>query len=84
MNYLVDQNITQSSMCAWVSTIHLFNRVRVCVCVLSEEKVAFSAMLKNGGRFGPFNTDITLKFTKVLSNTGNAYNPATGNLLWLT
>lgn len=44
----------------------------------AEEKVAFSAMLKNGGRFGPFNTDITLKFTKVLSNTGNAYNPATG------
>lgn len=44
----------------------------------TEEKVAFSAMLKDGGRFGPFNTDITLKFTKVFSNIGKAYNPATG------
>lgn len=50
------------------------------MCVLAEEKVAFSATLKNGGKLGPFNTDITLKFTKVLSNTGKAYNPATGNL----
>lgn len=38
-------------------------------------------MLKNGGKFGPFNTDITLKFTKLLSNTGKAYNPATGNFM---
>lgn len=70
----MDQKVSQSSMCVWLPTL-------LHTCVLTEEKVAFSAMLKDGGQFGPFNTDITLKFTKVLGNTGKAYNPATGHLL---
>uniref|UniRef100_A0A673BB36 C1q domain-containing protein n=1 Tax=Sphaeramia orbicularis TaxID=375764 RepID=A0A673BB36_9TELE len=41
-------------------------------------KVAFSFALTDAGRIGPFNTDITLKFTKVFTNFGQAYNPNTG------
>uniref|UniRef100_A0A673BCQ0 C1q domain-containing protein n=1 Tax=Sphaeramia orbicularis TaxID=375764 RepID=A0A673BCQ0_9TELE len=41
-------------------------------------KVAFSFGLSDAGRIGPFNTDITLKFTKVFTNFGQAYNPNTG------
>ncbi|XP_067107069.1 cerebellin-1-like [Osmerus mordax] len=41
-----------------------------------NSKVAFSVGL--GGQVGPFNTDITLKFSRVLVNVGKAYNPITG------
>lgn len=41
-------------------------------------KVAFSLSLTDEGRIGPFNTDVTLKFTKVFTNFGQAYNPSTG------
>ncbi|XP_042265103.1 uncharacterized protein LOC121895746 [Thunnus maccoyii] len=39
-------------------------------------KVAFSVGLT--GPVGPFNTDITLKFSKIFTNIGQAYNPSTG------
>ncbi|KAL7373507.1 hypothetical protein ABVT39_008316 [Epinephelus coioides] len=41
-------------------------------------KVAFSAGLTDAGLLGPFNTDITLKFSKVFTNIGQAYSPTTG------
>ncbi|XP_018548630.1 cerebellin 17 isoform X1 [Lates calcarifer] len=41
-------------------------------------KVAFSFGLTDAGRIGPFNTDITLKFSRVFTNFGQAYNPTTG------
>ncbi|XP_062334040.1 complement C1q-like protein 2 [Osmerus eperlanus] len=41
-----------------------------------NSKVAFSVGL--GGEVGPVNTDITLKFSRVLVNVGKAYNPITG------
>ncbi|XP_062273496.1 complement C1q-like protein 2 [Scomber scombrus] len=41
-------------------------------------KVAFSLGLTDDGRIGPFNTDITLKFSKVFTNFGQAYSPTTG------
>ncbi|XP_003460200.1 complement C1q tumor necrosis factor-related protein 3-like [Oreochromis niloticus] len=44
------------------------------------KKVAFSASLlyPSPAETGPFNTDITLIFTRVVTNIGNAYNPSTG------
>ncbi|XP_030294736.1 complement C1q-like protein 3 [Sparus aurata] len=49
-------------------------------CFLSSEKpkVAFYAGLTNAGQLGPYNTDITLNYSKVFTNIGNAYNPSTG------
>uniref|UniRef100_A0A096LXJ9 Cerebellin 17 n=1 Tax=Poecilia formosa TaxID=48698 RepID=A0A096LXJ9_POEFO len=43
-----------------------------------QPKVAFSLGLTNAGRLGPYNTDITLRFSKILKNYGQAYNPDTG------
>ncbi|XP_062273494.1 heavy metal-binding protein HIP-like isoform X1 [Scomber scombrus] len=42
-------------------------------------KVAFSLGLTDAGQVGPFNTDITLKFSKVFTNFGQAYSPTTGH-----
>ncbi|XP_038563485.1 heavy metal-binding protein HIP-like isoform X1 [Micropterus salmoides] len=41
-------------------------------------KVAFYSALTDAGNVGPYKTDITLKYSKVFTNTGDAYNPATG------
>eukprot|EP00064_Thunnus_orientalis_P012940 superscaffoldBa00002045_g12976 len=41
-------------------------------------KVAFSVGLTDAGHVGPFDTRITLKFSKVFTNIGQAYNPTTG------
>ncbi|XP_059199838.1 complement C1q-like protein 2 [Centropristis striata] len=44
----------------------------------AERKVAFYTALTDSGTVGPFNTDITLKYSKVFTNIGDAYNPSTG------
>ncbi|XP_034004143.1 complement C1q-like protein 2 isoform X2 [Trematomus bernacchii] len=41
-------------------------------------QVAFSAGLTDAGAVGPFTTDITLKYSKVFTNIGQAYSPTTG------
>ncbi|XP_033988425.1 complement C1q-like protein 2 [Trematomus bernacchii] len=41
-------------------------------------QVAFSAGLTDAGGVGPFTTAMTLKFSKVFTNIGQAYNPTTG------
>ncbi|KAI9519610.1 hypothetical protein NQZ68_026815 [Dissostichus eleginoides] len=41
-------------------------------------QVAFSAGLTDAGLVGAFNIAITLKFSKVFTNIGRAYNPTTG------
>ncbi|XP_028452159.1 uncharacterized protein LOC114567304 [Perca flavescens] len=43
-----------------------------------KPKVAFYTALTDAGYVGPHNTDTTLKYSKVFTNIGNAYNPATG------
>uniref|UniRef100_A0A671WTD5 Cerebellin 17 n=1 Tax=Sparus aurata TaxID=8175 RepID=A0A671WTD5_SPAAU len=43
-----------------------------------KPKVAFYAALTDARTLGPYNTDITLKYSKVFTNIGNAYNPSTG------
>uniref|UniRef100_A0A671TQR6 C1q domain-containing protein n=1 Tax=Sparus aurata TaxID=8175 RepID=A0A671TQR6_SPAAU len=43
-----------------------------------KPKVAFYAALTNAGTLGPYNIDITLKYSKVFTNIGNAYRPSTG------
>ncbi|XP_035981646.1 cerebellin-1 [Fundulus heteroclitus] len=44
----------------------------------ARPKVAFSTALSTAGPIGPFNTDITVKFSKVFTNFGQGYNPVTG------
>uniref|UniRef100_A0A3Q2CL19 C1q domain-containing protein n=1 Tax=Cyprinodon variegatus TaxID=28743 RepID=A0A3Q2CL19_CYPVA len=43
-----------------------------------ELKLAFSAAFSQNGAFGPFDTEVTLKFSEIFSNIGTAYNPSTG------
>ncbi|XP_030293630.1 complement C1q-like protein 2 [Sparus aurata] len=43
-----------------------------------KPKVAFYTALTDAETLGPYNTDITLKYSKVFTNIGNAYNPPTG------
>ncbi|XP_062273495.1 adiponectin-like isoform X2 [Scomber scombrus] len=47
--------------------------------IADRPKVAFSLGLTDAGQVGPFNTDITLKFSKVFTNFGQAYSPTTGH-----
>ncbi|XP_059206479.1 complement C1q-like protein 2 [Centropristis striata] len=44
----------------------------------AERKVAFYTGLTDSGSVGPFDTDTTLKYRKVFTNIGDAYNPSTG------
>lgn len=61
-----------------------FTHMTGCLYVSSVKKVAFYTALQNSGNFGPFNGVAVLRFTKVFTNVGNAYNPATGKLLQVT
>uniref|UniRef100_A0A8C6WEN8 C1q domain-containing protein n=1 Tax=Neogobius melanostomus TaxID=47308 RepID=A0A8C6WEN8_9GOBI len=49
-----------------------------CCLIYAESKVAFSVGLTDAGTIGPFNTEITLKFSKVFTNFGQAYNTHAG------
>ncbi|XP_054482486.1 uncharacterized protein LOC129114009 [Anoplopoma fimbria] len=43
-----------------------------------QSKVAFYTALTDAGYVGPNNADVTLKYSKVFTNIGNAYSPDTG------
>uniref|UniRef100_G3QB52 C1q domain-containing protein n=1 Tax=Gasterosteus aculeatus TaxID=69293 RepID=G3QB52_GASAC len=45
---------------------------------LEKPKVAFYTALTDAGQVGPYNADVTLKYSKVFTNIGNAYSPSTG------
>ncbi|XP_053180777.1 heavy metal-binding protein HIP-like [Scomber japonicus] len=47
--------------------------------IADQPKVAFSLGLTDSGLIGPFDTDITLKFSKVFTNFGQVYSPITGH-----
>ncbi|XP_063752161.1 complement C1q-like protein 2 [Eleginops maclovinus] len=44
----------------------------------ANTKVAFYTALTDAGYVGPYTTDTTLKYSKVFTNIGNAYDAATG------
>ncbi|XP_075884110.1 complement C1q tumor necrosis factor-related protein 3-like [Nelusetta ayraudi] len=41
-------------------------------------KVCFTAVAAMGHEHGPFDENITLEFSKVITNVGNAYDPTSG------
>lgn len=45
-------------------------------------KVAFSAGSGYNGNYGPFNMDVIMVFSRVITNIGNAYSPNTGTSIW--
>lgn len=67
-------NLTTTAIKTLLSKPHLH------LCLFIEKpKVAFYAALTDAGLVGPYNVDVTLKFLKVYTNVGDAYNPSTGN-----
>ncbi|KAF7700911.1 hypothetical protein HF521_002076 [Silurus meridionalis] len=46
--------------------------------IADRTKLAFSVGSGIQGTYGPFNTEVTLSFTNVLTNVGNAYSSHTG------
>lgn len=50
----------------------------------SGAKVIFTAVADRGGNVGPFDSDRTLKFESVVTNTGNGYDPTSGKYITFT
>lgn len=50
---------------------------------LDASKIVFSAIKGGSGHIGPFSTDTTIIYRKVLTNVGNAYNPDTGESIYM-
>lgn len=50
----------------------------------SVAKVIFTAVANAGGNVGPFDSDTTLKFETVVTDTGDCYDPTSGKYITLT
>ncbi|XP_053177437.1 scavenger receptor cysteine-rich type 1 protein M130-like [Scomber japonicus] len=69
-----------------IQSADMMTRLKICENEVEElkrqnadqPKVAFSLGLTDDRLIGPFNTDITLKFSKVITNFGRVYSPTTG------
>ncbi|XP_053176347.1 scavenger receptor cysteine-rich type 1 protein M130-like [Scomber japonicus] len=69
-----------------IQSAGMMTRLKICENEVEElkrqnadqPKVAFSLGLTDDRQIGPFNTDITLKFSKVITNFGRVYSPTTG------
>lgn len=50
---------------------------------IGKSRVAFTVAADQGGNYGPFDADTTLRYSKKITNNGDAFNMSTGKyIIW--